>query len=67
LPVVAIGGLALENVEGVLAAGADGVAVISAIQSAVSPRQAARRLRDVIERRGPARGAHEPGTGGTDV
>ena len=40
-PLVAIGGLTLERVPEVLAAGADGIAVISAIGAAADPGQAA--------------------------
>jgi len=53
-PVVAIGGITLERVEGLVAAGADGVAVISAIQGADDPRAAAAELRAAVDR---ARGA----------
>ena len=45
LPAVAIGGIAPENVEAVLAAGASGVAVISALFGAPDPRLAAHALR----------------------
>jgi thiamine-phosphate pyrophosphorylase len=44
-PVVAIGGIDLENVDGVVAAGAHGIAAISAILDADDPGQAARELR----------------------
>ena len=40
-PVVAIGGISLERLPGVLACGVDGVAVVSAVTLAVNPRQAA--------------------------
>ncbi len=45
LPVIAIGGISLENVEAVIEAGADGVAVISAVVSAPDIESAARLLR----------------------
>ncbi len=48
IPVVAVGGIDAGNAAGVIAAGADGVAVIGAIMDADDPRQAARALRDVI-------------------
>lgn len=44
LPVFAIGGITLQNVGQVLAAGADGVAVISAVCAAPDPEAAAREL-----------------------
>ncbi len=44
LPVCAIGGINEENIDAVLAAGADMVAVIAAVVSAPDPREAARRL-----------------------
>ncbi|GAA4702177.1 thiamine phosphate synthase [Brevibacillus fulvus] len=44
LPIVGIGGIHLGNAASVLQAGADGIAVISAITRAESPRQAARTL-----------------------
>ena len=40
-PVVAIGGISLERLPGVLACGVDGVAVVSAVTLATDPRQAA--------------------------
>ncbi|RZJ24112.1 MAG: thiamine phosphate synthase, partial [Haliea sp.] len=40
-PVVAIGGISLERMPGVLACGVDGVAVVSAVTLADDPRQAA--------------------------
>lgn len=45
---VAIGGLHPGNIADVLRAGADGVAVVSAICSAADPRRAARQLREVF-------------------
>ena len=49
LPVVAIGGIHAGNAREVIRAGADGLAVVSAIVSADSPREAARQLRREIE------------------
>jgi thiamine-phosphate pyrophosphorylase len=48
IPVVAIGGITPERVEDVCAAGAGGVAVISAILTAASPADATRRFLDVL-------------------
>jgi thiamine-phosphate pyrophosphorylase len=42
-PVVAIGGISLDRLAGVLACGVDGVAVVSAVTLAADPRQAALR------------------------
>ena len=57
-PLVAIGGITAENVESVVDAGADAVAVIGAVAGAADPREAARRLSDLIgnalDRRGGA-------------
>ncbi|GAB7386734.1 thiamine phosphate synthase [Bacillaceae bacterium] len=51
VPIVAIGGIAPDNVSSVIEAGADGIAVISAICQAPSAKEAARRLRkEVIAR-----------------
>jgi thiamine-phosphate pyrophosphorylase len=49
LPLVAIGGIHAGNAAQVLAAGANSLAVVSAICSADSPRTAARQLRDLID------------------
>jgi thiamine-phosphate pyrophosphorylase len=49
IPVVAIGGITLENVEAVLATGVDGVAVVSAVVGAPSPYEAARAFRVRID------------------
>ena len=49
LPLVAIGGINESNVAGVIKAGADCVAVISAVTMADDPEAAARRLVDAIE------------------
>lgn len=45
VPVVAIGGITMTNASGVLEAGADGLAVCSAILRSPCPREAAARLR----------------------
>lgn len=47
---VAIGGINAATAAAVLAAGADGLAVVSAICSASDPESAARELREIIER-----------------
>ena len=49
LPLVAIGGLHAGNAREVIRAGADGLAVVSAIMAADSPRAAAAELRREIE------------------
>ena len=48
LPLVAIGGIHASNAAQILAAGADGIAVVSAIMSASDPTAAARQLRVII-------------------
>jgi thiamine-phosphate pyrophosphorylase len=48
-PVVAIGGLTAENAGQAIAAGADGIAVVSAICAADDPRAAARSLRTAVD------------------
>jgi thiamine-phosphate pyrophosphorylase len=48
LPILGIGGITPANVADVITAGADGVAVISAIASAVSPRQASTEFIEAI-------------------
>ena len=50
LPLVAIGGLSATNAGEVMAAGADGIAVVSALMAAADPREAARALRSAISR-----------------
>jgi thiamine-phosphate pyrophosphorylase len=45
LPLVAIGGITVDNAAAVIGAGADGVAVVSAIVAAPCPRSAAAALR----------------------
>jgi thiamine-phosphate pyrophosphorylase len=52
LPLVAIGGLSLANARQVLAAGADGLAVVSAICAAADPRAAAAALSEHIRMHG---------------
>lgn len=48
LPIVGIGGITLENANKVIQAGADGVAVISAISRAETPSEAARSLARIV-------------------
>jgi len=50
LPLVAIGGIHLGNAADVIRAGADGIAVVSAIMSAADPRRAARALLEEVKR-----------------
>jgi thiamine-phosphate pyrophosphorylase len=52
-PVMAIGGLKPENSAAVLAAGADGLAVVSAIVSADKPQQAAQQFAQLFSRLDP--------------
>lgn len=52
VPAVAIGGVSPENAAAVMAAGASGVAVISALFAAPDPREAARALRRVLDASG---------------
>ena len=49
LPFVGIGGVTPENADEVVSAGADGVAVISAITAATDPEAATRRLASAVE------------------
>ena len=49
LPLVAIGGIQEENASAVIRAGADGVAVVSAIVAAACPRKAANALKQQIQ------------------
>lgn len=51
VPSVAIGGLKLAHVSGVFAAGAGGIAVVSAICGTADPRAAARELSEAIQGR----------------
>jgi len=55
-PLVAIGGIGLANAARVLEAGADGLAVVSAICAAADPEAAARELRAIVDGRRQARG-----------
>ncbi len=48
IPVVAIGGITLDNAAQVIRAGAQGVSVISAIVGATDPEAAARRLCEIV-------------------
>ncbi|MGD6963271.1 thiamine phosphate synthase [Fictibacillus phosphorivorans] len=50
VPLVGIGGITLENASKVIEAGADGVAVISAISGAINPTSASVNLLDSIHR-----------------
>jgi thiamine-phosphate pyrophosphorylase len=56
-PLVAIGGIGPANAARVLEAGADGLAVVSAICAAADPEAVARELRAIIDSRRQARGA----------
>jgi thiamine-phosphate pyrophosphorylase len=49
IPIFASGGINLGNAKEVLEAGADGIAVISAIQKASSPEEAARRFKKIAD------------------
>lgn len=49
MPVGAIAGITADNAAAVIAAGADGVAVISALSRAVDPAQEARHLRAIVD------------------
>jgi thiamine-phosphate pyrophosphorylase len=49
VPVLAIGGITVDNLESVLATGCAGVCVISAILSSPDPREAAGRLRHALD------------------
>ena len=48
-PLCGIAGITADNAQGVIAAGADGVAVISALSLAADPRSAAREMRAVVD------------------
>ena len=50
IPVIAIGGIALETAPAILGAGVHGLAVISAVSRAEDPTAAARALREAIDR-----------------
>ncbi|MBN2026160.1 MAG: thiamine phosphate synthase [Actinobacteria bacterium] len=49
LPIVAIGGIDVENASSVFEAGADGIAVISAVTAAKDMLEAVRRLRSLVD------------------
>ncbi len=49
IPLVGIGGIQLDNAESVIAAGADGIAVVSAIVSAADPAGASKKLKTLID------------------
>jgi thiamine-phosphate pyrophosphorylase len=50
IPIIAIGGINTENVKDVIAAGADGVAVISAVVGAPDVMKAAKELKGIIRK-----------------
>ncbi len=50
IPILAIGGISAANVAEVIAAGADGVAVISAITSALDPQKAAAGILEAVRK-----------------
>ena len=52
IPIVGIGGITLETASAVMAAGASGIAVSSAIFGGPDPETAARRLRDAVDAAG---------------
>jgi thiamine-phosphate pyrophosphorylase len=49
MPIVAIAGINAGNAAGVIAAGVDGVSVISALSMAADPAAAAKQLRGVVD------------------
>jgi thiamine-phosphate pyrophosphorylase len=49
IPVLAVGGITAQRVEGVMRAGASGVAVISAVMGSSRPKEAARELREAVD------------------
>ncbi len=55
-PLIAIGGINLQNAPAIVQAGADGIAVVSAIMAADDPQAAAAALRAAVEAALPARG-----------
>ena len=59
LPLVAIGGIDATNAADAIEAGADGVAVISAIMAAGDPRSAAMDLKDAVARTFAGRRGHQ--------
>ena len=48
IPVIAVGGITRENVHDVIIAGADGIAVISAVVGSPDIAEAARELKEMI-------------------
>lgn len=58
LPIVGIGGITADNAADCVRAGADGVAVVSAIAGAADPGEAARRIREAVA---TARASRESG------
>lgn len=60
LPIVGIGGIQLENIPDVIAAGCDGIAVISAIFGNPDVRSAARKLRNAVDEAKEIRDASHP-------
>jgi thiamine-phosphate pyrophosphorylase len=50
MPIAAIAGIDETNAAEVIAAGADGIAVIAALARAKNPAAAARRLRAIVDR-----------------
>jgi thiamine-phosphate pyrophosphorylase len=57
IPVIGVGGIDETNAAKVIAAGASGIAVISAVAAAPDPAEAVRRLRSAVEDGWEARGA----------
>ena len=57
IPITAIAGIDASNAADVIAAGADGIAVISALSLAADPRAAAQELRGIVDRALAKRGA----------
>ncbi len=52
VPIIAIGGITEENAASVMKAGADGVAVVSAVSRAKNPQMAAKRLACIVSGKG---------------
>ena len=51
IPLIGIGGINIENVQKVIENGADGIAVISAVEKSQSPFEAIKKLRQEVEKR----------------